>query len=95
MFQPPLAPSLAERLAAHKPDLHWLATLVIGEPQLIPSLFDTITSAPSACAKFGAAKLLQVLSEESPATLYRRKVVPSQTAGVLTQTLAPKGLCIR
>jgi hypothetical protein len=29
-----------------------------------------IDSAPSACAKLSAAKLLQVLSEESPATVY-------------------------
>lgn len=70
MFQPSLAPSLAERLAAHNPELHGLATLVIAEPQLIPSLFDTIDSAPSACAKLSAAKLLQVLSEESPTTVY-------------------------
>jgi hypothetical protein len=42
----------------------------LGEPQLIPPLFDTIESAPSACAKFSAAKSLLVLSEESPATVY-------------------------
>jgi hypothetical protein len=70
MSVPSLAPSLAERLGSPKPDLNGLATLLTSEPQLIPSLFDTIESAPSACAKFGAAKLLQVLSEESPATLY-------------------------
>ena len=64
------APSLAETLAAAKPDLHELVTLVIREPELIPSLFDTIESPPSARAKFAAAKLLQILSEESPETLY-------------------------
>ena len=71
MLELSLAPSLAERLASAKPDLRELATLIISEPQLIPSLFDTIESPPSAGAKFAAAKLLQFVSEESPATLYR------------------------
>jgi|SRR5208283_4380094 len=71
MLELSLAPSLAGRLASPKPDLRELATLIISEPQLIPSLFDTIESPPSAGAKFAAAKLLQFVSEESPATLYR------------------------
>jgi hypothetical protein len=70
MLLPSLAPSLAERLASPKPDLHGLAALVVSEPQLMGSIFDTIEAPPSACAKFAAAKLLQILSEESPATLY-------------------------
>jgi hypothetical protein len=70
MLETSVAPSLTERLVSPKPDFHGLATLVISEPQLIPSLFDTIESPPSASAKFAAAKLLQILSEESPATLY-------------------------
>jgi hypothetical protein len=70
MLQTSAPLSLVERLAAAKPDLQELTTLVISEPELIPALFDTIESPPSACAKFAAAKLLQVLSEESPAALY-------------------------
>jgi hypothetical protein len=70
MLQTSPAPSLAERLASAKPELHELTTRVISEPQLITSPFDTIESPPSACAKFTAAKLLQVLSQESSATLY-------------------------
>jgi hypothetical protein len=39
MLQPSLAPSLAECLAAPKPDFR-VATRIISEPQLIESLFD-------------------------------------------------------
>ena len=70
MLQISSAPPLVEHLAAAKPDLHELTTLLIREPELIASLFDTIESPPSACGKFAAAKLLQTLSEESPETLY-------------------------
>ena len=70
MLETSAAPSLAEHLAAEKPDLHELTTFVMRQPELVPSLFDTIESPPSARAKFAAAKLLQVLSEKSPETLY-------------------------
>lgn len=40
MLQPSLAPSLAECLAAPKPDFRRLATRIISEPQLIESLSD-------------------------------------------------------
>lgn len=49
MLQISSAPPLVERLAAAKPDLHELTTLLIHEPELIASLFDTIESPPSAC----------------------------------------------
>jgi hypothetical protein len=44
MLQPSLAPSLAERLAAPKPDFRRLATRIISELQLFQSLFDIIRS---------------------------------------------------
>jgi len=70
MLQNTAVPALVERLAAAKPDVHELTALIVRDPELIPSLFDTIESGPTACAKFAAAKLLQVVSVESPETLY-------------------------
>jgi len=53
MLQPSPAPSLAERLAVPKLDFRRLATRIISEPQLIPSLFDIIQSSEEYATRKG------------------------------------------